>query len=166
MIFFNKKIFSLKKIFCWFKNPKITSNCDIQLNVDIDDINIKNIFKKQSFTLKELCHYFLNTPILLNYHKESIQELCNCYLYFSSNNVKYKQCLKNIKGSMCVIHINNIQLNLRSVLQELDFEFNKLIIGIRSDATDYDITVSWEEFNKKNKICNKELLETIFVHKA
>jgi len=166
MKFFNKKSFSLKKkLFCWFKSPKITINCDTQQNINIDDVNIKNIFKKQSFTLKELCHYFLDTPIYLKYNKESIEKLCNCYLYFSSNNNKYKQFLKNIKGNMCVLQINNVQLNLRNILQELDFEFNKLIIGIRTEANDYDITLSWDEFNEKIKNCNKELLETIFVYK-
>jgi len=160
MHFFNKKFFSLKKLCGHFKKTKIISIIDNEPNV-----NIKNIFKKQSFTLKELCHYFLDTRINLKYNKEAIQELCKCYLYFSSNNVKYKQYLKNIKGNIYIFQINNIQINLRSILQEFDFEFNKLIVGIRTETTEYDITVSWDQFNEKIKFCNKELLETIFVHK-
>lgn len=169
MSFFNKKFFSLKKIFCCHDTLKIISNIDTESSIIEKNKNIKNIFKKDFFTLKEFCQYFLdtkiNTKINLNYNKESIQELCNFYLYFSSNNVRYKQYLKNIKGGNFLIQINNVQINLRLVLQELDFEFNKLIIGIRTEATDYDITLSWKEFNQKNKICNKELLETIFEHK-
>ena len=166
MKFFNKKSFSLKKkLFCCFNYPKVTSNYDIQENMEVKDINTKDIFKKQTFTLKELCHYFLDTPLLLNYNEESIHELCNCYLYFSSNNVNYKQFLKNIKRSRCMIKINNVQLSLRSIFQELDLEFSKLIIGIRTEENDYDITLSWEEFKEKIKNCNKELLEKIFVQK-
>ena len=65
---------------------------------------------------------------------------------------------------MCSIQIDNISINLRLILQELDFEFNKLNVGIRTEMNDYDITLSWEQFNEKIKNCNKELLEQIFVH--
>ena len=150
-------------------NDTIDDNINNQENIKINDKNIKNIFKKQSFTLKELCHYFLDIDTNMNsslkfINIENIHNLCNCYIYFSSNNIKYKQYLRIIKGNMCSIQIDNISINLRLILQELDFEFNKLNVGIRTEMNDYDITLSWEQFNEKIKNCNKELLEQIFVH--
>ena len=150
-------------------NDTIDDDINNQENIKINDKNIKNIFKKQSFTLKELCHYFLDIDTNMNsslksINIENIHNLCNCYIYFSSNNIKYKQYLRNIKGSMCIIQIDNISINLRLILQELDFEFNKLNVGIRTEMNDYDITLTWEQFNEKIKNCNKELLEQIFVH--
>ena len=150
-------------------NDTIDDDINNQENIKINDKNIKNIFKKQSFTLKELCHYFLDIDTNMNsslksINIENIHNLCNCYIYFSSNNIKYKQYLRNIKGSMCSIQIDNISINLRLILQELDFEFNKLNVGIRTEMNDYNITLTWEQFNEKIKNCNKELLEKIFVH--
>ena len=175
---FRKMLNPFKNIFNIFQKTKNLSAVGIVSNDTIDDdinnqenikINDKNIFKKQSFTLKELCHYFLDIDTNMNsslkfINIEHIHNLCNCYIYFSSNNIKYKQYLRNIKGSMCSIQIDNISINLRLILQELDFEFNKLNVGIRTEMNDYDITLTWEQFNEKIKNCNKELLEQIFVH--
>ena len=151
-------------------NDTIDDDINNQENIKINDKNIKNIFKKQSFTLKELCHYFLDIDTNMNsslksINIENIHNLCNCYIYFSSNNIKYKQYLRNIKGSMCSIQIDNISINLRLILQELDFEFNKLNVGIRTEMKDYDIILTWDQFNEKIKNCNKDLLRQIFVNK-
>ena len=175
MPIFRNMLNPFKNIFNIFQKTKNLSTVAIdddinnQENIKINDKNIKNIFKKQSFTLKELCHYFLDIDTNMNsslksINIENIHNLCNCYIYFSSNNIKYKQYLRNIKGSMCSIQIDNISINLRLILQELDFEFNKLNVGIRTEMNDYDITLSWDQFNEKIKNCNKELLEQIFVH--
>lgn len=144
-------------------------DCEVNMN-NQETIYISNIFKKKSFTLKELCHYFLDIDINMNapiqsINIENIRELCNCYLYFTSNNIKYKQYLRNIKENKHLIQINNVTINVRLIFQEFDFEFNKLIIGIRTEMNYYDNTVSWEQFNEKFKNFNKELLEQIFVHK-
>ena len=178
MPIFRKMFNPFKNIYNIFKKTKNLSA--VGVDIDTNDTNIKNqekikineknIFKKQSFTLKELCHYFLDIDINMNsslkfINIENIHNLCNCYIYFSSNNIKYKQYLRIIKGNMCSIQIDNISINLRLILQELDFEFNKLNVGIRTEMNDYDITLSWEQFNEKIKNCNKELLEQIFVHK-
>ena len=167
---FRKMLNPFKNIFNIFQKTKNLSAVGIVSNDTIDDdinnqenikINDKNIFKKQSFTLKELCHYFLDIDTNMNsslkfINIENIHNLCNCYIYFSSNNIKYKQYLRNIKGSMCSIQIDNISINLRLILQELDFEFNKLNVGIRTEMNDYDITLTWDQFNEKIKNCNKE----------
>jgi len=176
MPIFRKMFNPFKNIYNIFKKTKNLSTVAIDTNnINVNNqenikINDKNIFKKQSFTLKELCHYFLDIDINMNsslkyINIENIHNLCNCYIYFSSNNIKYKQYLRIIKGNMCSIQIDNISINLRLILQELDFEFNKLNVGIRTEMNDYDITLSWEQFNEKIKNCNKELLEQIFVHK-
>ena len=176
MPIFRNMLNPFKNIFNIFQKTKNLSTVAIdddinnQENIKINDKNIKNIFKKQSFTLKELCHYFLDIDTNMNsslksINIENIHNLCNCYIYFSSNNIKYKQYLRNIKGSMCSIQIDNISINLRLILQELDFEFNKLNVGIRTEMNDYDITLTWDQFNEKIKNCNKELLEKISVNK-
>ena len=181
MPIFRKMFNPFKNIYNIFKKTKNLSAVGVVTNDTIDDdinnqenikINDKNIFKKQSFSLKELCHYFLDIDIDINMSSslkfiniENIHNLCNCYIYFSSNNIKYKQYLRNIKGSMCSIQIDNISINLRLILQELDFEFNKLNVGIRTEMNDYDITLTWDQFNEKIKNCNKELLEKISVNK-
>ena len=163
-----------KKLFTSFKNMcnifKKTENVSIVDMNNQETIYISNIFKKKSFTLKELCHYFLDIDINMNapiqsINIENIRELCDCYLYFTSNNIKYKQYLRNIKENKHLIQINNVSINVRLILQEFDFEFNKLIIGIRTEMNYYDNTLSWEQFNEKFKNFNKELLEQIFVHK-
>jgi hypothetical protein len=176
MPIFRKMLNPFKNIYNIFKKPKnlsavaIDTNVNNQENKKINDKNIKNIFKKQSFTLKELCHYFLDIDINMKsslkfINIENIHNLCYCYIYFSSNNIKYKQYLRIIKGNLCSIQIDDISINLRLILQELDFEFNKLNIGIRTEMSDHDIILSWDQFNKKIKNCNKDLLEQIFVHK-
>ena len=180
MPIFRNMLNPFKNIFNIFQKTKNLSAVGVVTNDTIDDdinnqenikINDKNIFKKQSFSLKELCHYFLDIDIDINMSSslkfiniENIHNLCNCYIYFSSNNIKYKQYLRIIKGNMCSIQIDNISINLRLILQELDFEFNKLNVGIRTEMNDYDITLTWDQFNEKIKNCNKELLEQIFVH--
>ena len=179
MPIFRKMFNPFKNIYNIFKKTKNLSAVAIDMNdINVNNqenikINDKNIFKKQSFSLKELCHYFLDIDIDINMSSslkfiniENIHNLCNCYIYFSSNNIKYKQYLRIIKGNMCSIQIDNISINLRLILQELDFEFNKLNVGIRTEMNDYDITLTWDQFNEKIKNCNKELLEKIFVHKV
>ena len=176
MPIFRKMFNPFKNIYNIFKKTKNLSTVAIDTNnINVNNqenikINDKNIFKKQSFTLKELCHYFLDIDINMNsslkyINIENIHNLCNCYIYFSSNNIKYKQYLRIIKGNMCSIQIDNISINLRLILQELDFEFNKLNVGIRTEMNNYDITLTWEQFNEKIKNCNKELLEKISVNK-
>ena len=164
-----------RKLFMSFKNRcnifNKTENVDSVIDINNqENIYYTNIFKKKSFTIKELCHYFLDIDINMNapiqsINIENIRELCNCYLYFTSNNIKYKQYLRNIKENKHLIQINNVTINVRLILQEFDFEFNKLIIGIRTEMNYYENTVSWEQFNEKFKNFNKELLEQIFLHK-
>ena len=93
---FRKMLNPFKNIFKIFQKTKNLSAVGIVSNDTIDDdinnqenikINDKNIFKKQSFTLKELCHYFLDIDTNMNsslksIHIENIHNLCNCYIFF------------------------------------------------------------------------------------
>jgi hypothetical protein len=122
---------------------------------------LKNsIFEKESFTLKELCSTFI-----LNKDKEdlygknlidkSILDIINCYLYFSSGNSNYKKYLQETRLNKGIF-LNNI--SFREMLQIFDLEFTKLVIRIKTEPKNYDITITWDEFNNKMKNVNKDEL--------
>jgi hypothetical protein len=117
---------------------------------DIDKLNDKieesfnciSIFDKDYFTLKELCSTFI-----LNKDKEdlygknlidkSILDIINCYLYFSSGNSNYKKYLQETRLNKGIF-LNNI--SFREMLQIFDLEFTKLVIRIKTEPKNYDIT--------------------------
>ena len=108
---------------------------------------IKNnltIFNKEIFSLKELCKLFLNSDF--NY-------ISKCYLFFSSNNEKYINFLKytrNNKGTL--LYYNNKEINLREILQTFDRDFLKLVIRIKIHQSDYEINISWDDFEKHTSL--------------
>lgn len=109
-----------------------------------------SIFEKESFTLKELC----NTFILNNIDKHII-DIINCYLYFSSGNSNYKKYLQETRLNKGIF-LNNV--SFREMLQMFDLEFTKLVIRIKTEPKDYDIRITWDEFNNKIKNLNKDQL--------
>jgi len=109
-----------------------------------------SIFEKESFTLKELC----NTFILNNIDKPII-DIINCYLYFSSGNSNYKKYLQETRLNKGIF-LNNV--SFREMLQMFDLEFTKLVIRIKTEPKDYDIRITWDEFNNKIKNLNKDEL--------
>jgi hypothetical protein len=109
-----------------------------------------SIFEKESFTLKELCNTFI-----LNNIDKSILDIINCYLYFSSGNSNYKKYLQETRLNKSIF-LNNV--SFREMLQMFDLEFTKLVIRIKTEPKDYDIKITWDEFNNKMKNVNKDQL--------
>jgi hypothetical protein len=109
-----------------------------------------SIFEKESFTLKELCNTFI-----LNNIDKSILDIINCYLYFSSGNSNYKKYLQETRLNKGIF-LNNV--SFREMLQMFDLEFTKLVIRIKTEPKNYDITITWDEFNNKIKNLNKDEL--------
>lgn len=110
-----------------------------------------SIFEKESFTLKELCKTFISTNI-----DESIINIINCYLAFSSCSSNYKKYLEYVRGTKGLFLKNNV--SFREMLMVFDLEFTKLVIRIKTDPKDYDIKITWDEFNSKFKNTNKDEL--------
>jgi hypothetical protein len=122
-----------------------------------DNIKRKiDIFEKETFTLKELCSVFFNLKI--NIYTNEIHNIILCYIFFSSGNNKYRKFLVNTRNNKGVLYINpenNKEIIFRELLQIFDFEFNKLIIRINSECENYDIKISWDDFEKKTKNISK-----------
>ena len=105
------------------------------------------IFDKLSFTLKELC---MIMP------QDNISE---CYIRFSSGQ-EYRYYLKNTMNNRgYIFKTTNKDISFREILQILDPEFNKLIIRIKTESKNYDISVTWEQFEDKIKGLTKDELK-------
>jgi len=120
-----------------------------------------SIFEKESFTLKELCSTFIlnnnnqdkyGNPII----EQSIIDIINCYLDFSSGNLNYKKYLQQVRLNKGMFLNNNV--SFREMLQIFDLEFTKLVIRIKTEPKDYDIIITWNEFHNKIKNVNKDQL--------
>ena len=109
-----------------------------------------SIFEKESFTLKELCNTFI-----LNNIDKPILDIINCYLDFSSGSSNYKKYLHETRFNKGIF-LNNI--SFREMLQMFDLEFTKLVIRIKTEPKDYDIKITWDEFNNKMKNVSKDEL--------
>lgn len=110
-----------------------------------------SIFEKESFTLKELCNTFI-----LNNIDKSILNIINCYLAFSSGNSNYKKYLYNARLTKGFFLKNNV--SFREMLQMFDLEFTKLMIRIKTEPKNYDITITWDELHSKFKNVHKDEL--------
>jgi len=127
-----------------------------------DSFTLKDsIFEKDSFTLKELCNTFILNKDKKDIYGEniinqSIVDIINCYLAFSSCNSNYKKYLCNVRGTKGLFLKNNV--SFREMLMIFDLEFTKLVIHIKTEPEDYDITITWDEFNNKMKNTNKDEL--------
>ena len=115
-----------------------------------------SIFDRDSFTLKELC-ILLSKIKDLNYSSQ-IHDIIMCYMNFTSGNSNYRTFLNNTrnnKGYLYIDKINNKTLVFRELLQMLDFEFTKLVIRIKTECKNYDILISWNDFEEKTKNISK-----------
>ena len=105
------------------------------------------IFDKTSFTLKELCKIMPQ------------DDITECYIRFSSGQ-EYRYYLKNtmsINNKVYIFKNNNKKdIFFRDILQIFDQEFNKLIIRIKTESKNYDISVTWEQFEDKIKGLSKD----------
>jgi len=118
-----------------------------------------SIFDKDSFTLKELCKLLFNLKKHC-YIREN-DDIILCYIYFSSGNNYYRTFLNNTRNNKGFIFldedysINNKKIIFRELLQMFDFEFNKLVIRIKTECKNYDINISWNDFEEKTKNISK-----------
>lgn len=120
-----------------------------------------SIFEKEYFTLKELCSTFIlnnnnqdkyGNPII----DQSIIDIINCYLDFSSGRSNYKKYLQQVRLNKGIFLNNNV--SFREMLQIFDLEFTKLVIRIKTEPKNYDIIINWDEFHSKIKNINKDEL--------
>ena len=161
-----------------------------KLNDKIEESsNCISIFDKDYFTLKELCNLFLLLSNKINYisdfpsdiiksfsidyykkiildrnviDNDEIYFIYQCYMNFSRGNEKYRNFLRNTRHYKGAVLINNKEIYFREILQLFDNHFNKLVIRINCELLNYDISISWEQFeNKVKKITKKELEEII-----
>lgn len=115
------------------------------------------IFEKQSFSLRDFCLIFNKYDYL--------KDIINCYLNFSSNNNNYRNYLLKARNEKGLIHHSsslNKDIYLREILQIFDNEFNKLIIRISTSPNDYNIIITWDDFEKKILGITKDDLKKIF----
>ena len=160
----------------------LIKSIDKSNNIIENTQNYISIFDKEYFTLKELCNLFMEINNNLNFPSNKIRsyyrkiiidqdildfdEVSNiyeCYMNFSSGNKKYRDFLINTRSTRGLIIINNKNIYFREILQEFDTNFNKLVIRINTESSNYDITISWEEFENKVKILTKKELEGIIL---
>jgi hypothetical protein len=145
-----------------------------------------SIFDKEYFTLKELCNLFIRVFCNLQQHSVSpaashlkqallesaeldfdeVSNIYECYMNFSSGNKKYRDFLVNTRSTRGLIIINNKNIYFREILQEFDTNFNKLVIRINTESSNYDITISWKEFEEKVKNLTKMELEELINNNA
>ena len=127
------------------------------------------IFNKEKFSLKELCEAVKNIKYISNCCHNNYIEISNintvadCYIKFSSGDESYIKLLNNTRNYKCYLLTNkttNKDIYFREILQNLDMEFTKLVIRIKTEPKKYDITVSWKEFEEKIGI-KKEDIENL-----
>ena len=120
-----------------------------------------SIFKKDSFTLKELCNMFI-----AKYNSDISPELytiIQCYLNFSSGDTNYRKFLNKTRMNKGSIYISDTKiLHFREILQAFDIEFCKLVITIHTQPKNYDIIISWKDFEMTTKNITKDDLEKLF----
>jgi len=128
------------------------------------------IFNKEKFSLKELCETIKNIKYISNYCHNNYIEISNiniiadCYIKFSSGDESYIKLLNNTRNYKCYLLTNkttNKDIYFREILQNLDMEFTKLVIRIKTEPKNYDIIVSWKEFEQKIGI-KKEDIQNLF----
>ena len=170
-------------IFKSFLSKKIDKSNNIIENSSI------SIFDKDFFTLKELCKLFIEInnnlifpsnkicsyskdyykKIIIDHDKLDFDEISNiyeCYMNFSTGNKKYRDFLKNTREYRGLIIINSKKIYIREILQMFDVNFNKLVIRINTEPYNYDISITWKEFEDKVKNVTKKELEEIMLNNS
>ena len=127
-----------------------------------------NIFNKETFTLKEFCKTISNIKSIQNCNNydieiSNINIILDCYLKFSSGYICYNKKINHIRNNKGLLFIkNNKNIYFREILQNFDMEFTKLIIRIKTEPKNYDIIISWKEFEEKMGISKKDI-ENLFL---
>lgn len=119
------------------------------------------IFDNESFTLKEFC----NTVKKIN--SDELNNIVDLYITFSSGNnyrILFGQ-FKNIYGLFFYSELLKKNIYFREILQTLDPEFNKLIVRIKTNPVNYDIVITWDEFEKKIKGITKDDIKKMIENK-
>jgi hypothetical protein len=101
-----------------------------------------------------------------NINKTILNEISYCYILFSSNNSNYRKFLitsRNNKGFL--FKINNKIINVREILQIFDLEFTKLIIRIKTECNNYDIHITWDDFENKIGISKNQFKKLFYLEK-
>lgn len=111
-----------------------------------------SIFEQNNFTLKDFCSTFENIS-------DEINIISSCYKKFSSNDKTYIKYLKNTRCNSGLLNINNKNISFREILQMFDINFLKLVIRIKIDPSNYNITISWDDFENKIKSITKNDLK-------
>ena len=114
-----------------------------------------SIFEKESFTLKEFCLTFSNIS-------EEIKSVSDCYIKFSSNDNNYTKYLKTLRLRDDFLIINNQKIKFKEIISIFDYEFLKIVIRINTKPKNYEINLTWKEFEDKTKNIKKNDLEKIY----
>lgn len=114
-----------------------------------------SIFEKESFTLKEFCLTFSNIS-------EEIKSVSDCYIKFSSNDNNYTKYLKTLRLRDDFLIINNQKIKFKEILSIFDYEFLKIVIRINTKPKNYEINLTWKEFEDKTKNIKKKDLEIFY----
>ena len=127
------------------------------------------IFDKENFSLKELCETFKNIKYIpvqdCNNNSEilNIKIVADCYIKFSSGDKSYIKLLNQTRNYKCYLLNNkkNKDIYFREILQNFDMEFTKLVIRIKTEPKNYDIIISWKEFEEKIGIEKQDIQKII-----
>lgn len=128
-----------------------------------------SLFLGESFTLKDLCSFFIKNSLKLvnKIDKIDLSEILfisDMYLSFSNGTDLYKKNINNLRNSKGCIYIdknNGKSIYFREILQIFDIEFTKLIIRIKTESKKYDINVMWCDIENKCGI-KKCYLQNLF----
>lgn len=173
---FEKEYFTLKELCNLFLEitNKINYNLVGPMKVSLDtySLNLPNVVGPiKDMMIPEYPSQIINS-FSKDYYSASRQALVGatevyniyeCYMNFSLGNEKYRNFLKNTRINRGLIIINNKKIYIREILQLLDTNFNKLVIRINTKSSNYDITISWTEFENKVKNLTKKELEALIL---
>jgi len=175
---FEKYTFTLKELCNFIINSKINNEyIDKELffgeyssnfEEESSKVNTMNLSKRSLD--KELFYETILKENTISYdyniNKTILNEISYCYILFSSNNSNYRKFLitsRNNKGFL--FKINNKIINVREILQIFDLEFTKLIIRIKTECNNYDIHITWDDFENKIGISKNQFKKLFYLEK-
>lgn len=156
---FDKEYFTLKELCNLFM--------EINNNLNFPSNKIRSCSRKIIIDEDEIIHDSNNTSFRQSFIETAeVSNIYECYMNFSSGNEKYRDFLINTRSARGLIIINNKKIYVREILQTFDINFNKLVIRIKTESSNYDITISWKEFEEKVKNLTKKELEEIILNNS